>query len=130
MTYELTAPVDALWKVLPAVYDSLGIEITRRDPASHTLGNDGLRLRRRLGKVPLQRYLDCGSSQGGPNAESYDVHLTVRTRLQPGAAGHSRLSTTVQAQARPINFAGDWVRCTSKNQLEQRIAELGTALVR
>ena len=130
VTRELTASVDALWSVLPAVHDSLGIPVTRRDAARHTIGNDGLRVRTRLGKVGLQRYLDCGSTQGGPSAESYEVYLIVSTQVLPGEVTGSRLSTSVQAQARPVNFAADWIRCTSKNTLEKAIADLAGRLAR
>ena len=130
VTRELPASVDALWNVLPAVHDSLGIPITLRDAARHTIGNDGLRVRSRLGKVGLQRYLDCGSTQGGPNAETYEVYLVLRTQVLPGANAGSRLSTSVQAEARPVNFASDGVRCTSKNTLEKAIADLAGRLTR
>lgn len=127
-TREVARAADALWAVLPAVYDSLGIPVAQRQPATRTLGNDGLRLRRRLGSVPLQRYLDCGRGQDGPNAESYEVHLSVQTQVKPGARQTSHLSTIVQAQARPVNFSGEWVRCASRDMLEERIAELALQL--
>jgi len=128
VTQDVAAPLDAVWSALPAVHDSLGIPVTARDESSRTIGNDGLNVRRRLGRVGLQRYLDCGSTQGGPNAETYEVHLSVRTQVLPAATGSSRVSSTVQAQARPVNFAGDWIRCTSKNTLEKAIAELAARL--
>ena len=130
VTHKLPASVAATWSVLPAVYDSLGIPVTTRDAVRHTIGNGGLRVRGRLGKVALQRYLDCGSTQGGPNAETYEIHLVISTQLLPGANGGSRLSTSVGAEARPVNFASDWVRCTSKNTLEKAMAELAGRLAR
>ncbi|NJD08983.1 MAG: hypothetical protein FIB01_00575 [Gemmatimonadetes bacterium] len=130
VTHELPASLAAVWSVLPAVYDSLAIPVTSRNAASHTIGNGGLRARARLGKVGLQRYLDCGSTQGGPNAETYEIHLTISTQVLPGAGDEtgSRLSTSLQAEARPVNFTADWVRCTSKNTLEKAVAELAGRL--
>lgn len=130
VTHELPAAVAAVWSVLPAVYDSLGIPITTRDVARHTIGNGGLRARGRLGKVALQRYLDCGSTQGGPNAETYEIHFVISTQVLPGANDGSRLSNSVEAEARPVNFASDWVRCTSKSTLEKAMAELAGRLAR
>lgn len=128
VTHELTTPLAAVWSVLPAVFDSLAIPITTRDAVRHTIGNGGLRVRGRLGKVGLQRYLDCGNTQGGPNAETYEIHMVLSTQLLPGANGGSRLSTSVEAEARPVNFSSEWVRCTSKNTLEKSMADLAGRL--
>lgn len=120
---KVLAPIDRVWSVLPAVYDSLGIPVDRLDQARHIIGNTGFKLRRRLGGVSLTRYLDCGSAQGGPSAETYEVTLSVLTELQPIEAGTSA-ATVVQATARPVTFAGEPTGCTSKGPLEQRIATL------
>lgn len=128
VTHELPSPPAAAWAVLRAVYDSVGIAPTVIDSSSQTIGNDGMRLRRRLGKVGLQRYLDCGSTQGGPNAENYEVYMSVRTQVLAASPSGSRVSTTVKAEAKPVSFPGDWVRCTSKNTLERAIAELAGRL--
>ena len=114
--------VDRVWSVLPAVYDSLRIPRSEFDAAAHVLGNTGLKLRRRLGAVTLSRLLDCGSTQGGPSADTYEVFLSILTKVQPGPeAGTAILATTVDAQARPVSFAGEYVRCGSKGELELRV---------
>src|SRR5690606_40865365 len=74
----------SLHDALP-IYESLGIPITRVDATSHIIGNEGLKVRRRLGDAPLTRYLDCGSGQGGPNADTYEVHLAVLTEAREAA---------------------------------------------
>jgi hypothetical protein len=119
----IASPVERVWGVLPAVYGSLGIPIATQDAESRVIGSSGLKLRRRLGNVSLTKYLDCGSSQGGPSADTYEIFLTVLTRATPGASGETTLSTTVEATGRPVSFSSGDVRCTTTGALEGRIAE-------
>jgi hypothetical protein len=119
----IPSSLDDVWKVLPAVYESLGIPITRVDATSHIIGNEGLKVRRRLGDAPLTRYLDCGSGQGGPNADTYEVHLAVLTEAREAAPGSTHVSTTIQATARPLTFSADPVRCASNGALETLIVK-------
>ncbi len=117
------SPIDEVWRVLPAIYDSLGIPVDRLDHAKHVIGNTGFRLRRRLGGVSLTRYLDCGHAQGGPSAETYEVNLSVLTELQPAQRG-TTAATVVQATARPVTFVGEHTPCKSTGGLEKSIARL------
>lgn len=111
------------WKALIAAYDSVGIPVTSSNPGEGVLGNEGLRVRRRLKDVPLIRYLDCGSTQGGPSAETYDITLVIRTHLQPTPEG-IRATTLMQATGRPVSLAGNTINCTSTGRLEARIGDL------
>ena len=116
-------PVEQVWRVLPAVYDSLGIPITTLDGAQRIVGNSGMKLRRQLGTVSLSRYIDCGSTQIGQNADSYEVQLTVMTTVQRDESGMAAVATTVEAMAKPITFAQNFSRCGSKGVLEKRVAD-------
>jgi hypothetical protein len=118
----IPAPLDQVWRMLPAAYDSLAIPLTNLDAANHVVGNAGLKVRGRLGNVPLSRYLDCGDSQGAPSAETYEVQLSMFTQVYPGSSGTATVTTTVQASGRPVAFSGEYVRCTSKGALEARLA--------
>ncbi len=122
MNSTLSNSVDEVWKVLPGVLDSLGIKVTMLDPAARTIGIDGSKVRVQLGTTPLSRYLECGQTQVGQNADSYEVLLTVMSRVQ-AAAGGSTLSTLVDAVARPIAFRQDYAHCATKGLLEARIAD-------
>lgn len=117
------APLDEVWRILPAAYDSLAIPPTSLDAANHVVGNAGLKVRGRLGNVPLTRYLDCGDSQGAPSAETYEIHLSIFTQVQPGRSGTATVATTVQASGRPVAFSGEYVRCASKGVLESRLVD-------
>lgn len=117
----LWAPIDKLWQDLPAVYDSVGIPRTTIDPASHSMGNLGMQIRRQLGKVRLSKYLDCGSAQQGPSADSYDVHLKVMTQLQAEPSGHTKVTTTVDGMAKPFMLSGEYSRCASTGEIELKV---------
>ncbi|HEX8850611.1 MAG TPA: hypothetical protein VF761_13870 [Gemmatimonadaceae bacterium] len=124
-TTDVAAPLDKTWRALRAVYDSLGIPVSQVDESQHVLGNTGIKIRRQIGKTPLVRVVDCGHAQGGPNAETYEVFFAVATQLHPTADGARTLaSTSLQASARPVSFAGEYVACTSTGGLESRIAEM------
>ena len=116
--------LDRVWKVMPAVYGVLEIPISELNAEQNIIGNAGMKVFKKLGEVPLTRYLDCGRTQIEQNAETYEVHLEVMTKLSKGPEGTTTIGTTVEAQAKPIKFAGEYVRCRSKGTLEQRVAEV------
>lgn len=121
---SVAASPGPVWRALPAAYDSLKIPVTRLDSADRIIGGADLRVRRVLGKVRLSRYLECGTTQIDPNADSYEIHLSVLTRVHPAASGGSMIATTVEAMARSVSFAAEWVRCTSKGELESRLVQV------
>jgi hypothetical protein len=120
----LWIPIEAVWQDLPAVYDSVGIPRTTIDPATHTIGNLGMQIRRQLGKVRLSKYLDCGSAQQGPSADSYDVHLKVTTQLLAEPSGHTRVTTVVDGMAKPVLLSGEYTRCASTGEIELKVHDL------
>lgn len=127
---SLEFPIEVVFRALPVAYDSIGIPVGRVDTASHVVGNDGYKLRRKLGGVPLARYLDCGQAQGFRSAETYEINLSVVTRLQRVGDSETRAATSVQASAKPVNFAGEYAACSSTGELEQRVADVLSRIVR
>ncbi len=125
----IAAPIEQVWRVLPAVFDSLGVAVSTVNQTQHLIGNDGLKIRQRLGKAPLSRYLDCGQTQIGPNADSYDVLLTVLVQLQASGAGSTNVLSTVEATAKPVAFTQSPSACSSKGALESRLTTLVQALL-
>jgi hypothetical protein len=126
----IAAPAARIWDALPAVYETLGLPITDRNVQAHSIGTTSYKVRRRLGDAPLSRYLDCGDTQGSPSANSYDVVLTVTTRLTPAASDSTAVSTNVTAMARPVFVSGDYVNCGSTRALEKRFFDLLTVELR
>ncbi len=118
----LNQPAAEVYAVLPAVYDSLSVPRTMMDPKGFIVSSQGFRIRQRMGRTALSRYIECGATQIGPNADSYEVYMTVSSRVV-ASGSTSALQTTVEAAARPLSFAQEYSRCSSKGVLEQRIAE-------
>jgi hypothetical protein len=129
VTRVSAAPPD-VWRVLPGVFESLAIPLSSVDDKARVLGNSGFNLRRRLGSIPLVRLIDCGTTQGGPSADTYDIRLSVLTQVTPAEGGGSSIITTVDAVGRPVAFSGEYVRCTSTGSLETRIADAIQAQLR
>jgi hypothetical protein len=118
----ISAPMADVWRVLPAAYESLNIPLSTVDSLTHSVGNAGFNLRRRLGSVPLVRLIDCGTTQGGPSAETYDIHMSVISQVRASDAG-TVVSTTVEPMGKPAAFSGEYIRCSSTGALESRIAD-------
>jgi len=119
---------DKVWRALPAVFDSIGIPVAMLEPTSRTMGNEAFKVRGRLKGVPLSRYIDCGNStQVGPNADSYDVVLTMIVEVHAAESGASSVRQTFTAVARPVNFSQDYSQCPSRSFMEPRFMTLLTA---
>jgi hypothetical protein len=120
---NVPATVEQVWRVLPAVYEELGLPVRQMNSSTHVIGNPGFSARRQIGRVPLTRYFDCGRTQDRPSAETYELQISVLTQVQRGESEGSILSTSLQATARPVNFPTGAVQCTSTGALEARLAE-------
>ena len=113
---------DAVWSILPAIYDSLGIPVASIDPARRVIGNPGFKTHQRLGKTSLGKYIDCGRTQGFPSADSYDIYLSVTSHVTSGKTQASTsLSTLVEAAGRPMAFSGEYTKCSTLGVLESAI---------
>jgi hypothetical protein len=126
----VSAPIDRVWAVLTPSYDSVAIPLTAIDPAAHVLGNGGLIVHRKLGKARLSEYINCGNSQGGPSADTYEVNLSVSTRLAPAPSGGTIVTTVVNAAGKPASLSGDYVPCGTTGGLETRLVRLIEAQIK
>jgi hypothetical protein len=118
-------PLDRVWGAVRAAYDSVSVPVAIMETSTGTIGNGNLRVRRRLGTTMLSRYINCGSTQGGPSADTYEVQLSVSTTVRPGTtAGTTTVTTSVEARGRPITISSEYTICTSTGALEARIVEL------
>jgi hypothetical protein len=106
------------------VYEILRIPEAGADPEKKAFGNLEFRARRIEGER-LSRYIDCGmGATAVPNADSYQVTMSVLTRLAPAEDGGTVVETTVDANGKPRNVSGNPVHCQSIGTLETRVAEL------
>lgn len=122
----IAAPLTAVWYIVPTAFDSIGLQLSLIDPKKHVIGNEGVKLRAKLGKERLSNYLECGTTQVGPNADSYEVYLTVLASLEPLRSDTTltRMTINLTGMAKPLQFSQDYSRCSSKGLLEQRILDV------
>ena len=77
----------------------------------------------------MTKVVDCGGDMGMPNAETYNVQLSIMSLVKPNDAGGSVVETVVEGTARnPVNNATNAVRCISAGGLEARIVALAKGL--
>lgn len=120
-----TGTVDQVWAALPLVYADLGIPLTVNNSQTKVIGNEGWKVRRSIARVPLHRYLDCGSSGTMRNAETYEVTLSIVTTIVPNPNGGSVVSTAISGVGRnPITSNTNPVRCASLGDLEIRVRDM------
>lgn len=119
------ASVDAAWTALNLAYGELGIPITTLVDAQHLIGNDAYKVRRRIGKITMQNIFDCGNAMGIPNAETYDILMSISSTIVPNPKGGVNLNTRIDATGKSPNFSRDAsVACSSLGALENAIADL------
>jgi hypothetical protein len=120
-----TGTAAQVWSVLPQVYEELGIPLSMKDDGRKVLGNDAWRTRRQIGRVPMQRYLDCGRSGTIENAETYSITMSIITNVTANPSGGSVVGTTISATGRnPVTSSTQDVRCVSMGDLEIRIRDM------
>ena len=126
------APLQAVWRALPLAFDSTGVQLTLIDPKKHLMANEGFKVRQKLGKERLSTFFECGTTQVGPNADSYELYVTVHTYLEPlkGDSTRTRMTVAVSGAAKPLQFSQDYSRCTSKTMLERRMLDVVATLVK
>lgn len=128
---QLTLAADpaAVFDALEATYSTLQIPLSRRDPSAGILGNEGLKMRRQLGKLELRRVFDCGGTSGMPNAETYTITASIMSSIAANSTQGSIVTTVIDASAESPTHPGSGVRCSSSGSLEGSIEkELRTRL--
>jgi hypothetical protein len=121
---EVPYPIAEVWHILPMAYDSVGLKIAAADQATRIVGTGNQKVRRQIGGVPLSKYIDCGNTQIGASADSYDIVLTVRTQLRSDNPNGTSVRTVVEAMGKPVAFSQEYSQCGSTGRLEKRLAEV------
>ena len=120
---DLDVPVDRVFAALSEAYQRVGLPSPELDAATYHGKVGGIRVMRRLGDVPLSRYLECGSGIAGAYADTHRVTLFVNTALEPVGGNQTIVRTRVEATGAPTGGGGGTRACTSMGALEQQIAE-------
>ncbi len=116
------APADQVWKALPAVMSDLGLEVNFLEPETKRMGACYQKVRVRLGKETLSTYVDCGDSRGLPNADRYEVAMTVLATVAPTSATTSKVFVFVLGVGLDASgTASNRLWCFSRGALEERI---------
>jgi hypothetical protein len=123
----IKAPLDQVWKMLPAVYAELSLPVNLFVDRTHQIGAKSARFRGRVGKTRLSQYVSCGSDiTGEDKANTYEITLDVMSAIGPLDGGQTNLLTMVTASGRPLATSGEAVRCTSTGALERTLAQVVT----
>ena len=113
----------AVFAALEASYIALAIPLSKRDDSARMLGNDGIRMRRQLGRIELRRAFDCGGTSGMPNSETYTIIAGITTSVAADPEKGSVITTVIDASAENPNYPGSGVRCSSTGTLEEAIVK-------
>lgn len=119
----LAASPSEVMQALQATYASLQIPLTRLEPAAGILGNEGMKMRRELGKLPLRRLFDCGGTPGMPNSETYTITASIVSSVAASGPQGSVVTTVIEASGENPNYPGSGVRCSSSGSLEEAMAK-------
>jgi hypothetical protein len=120
---DVPASAEEAWPALKAVYEEMKIPMREVSESSRTVRNLRFVVSRRLGGQRLSRYLDCGRSATGPNADSYRLELEIASRVVAVGPGQSRIDSEITGTGTNMEgTSNNRVLCTSNHQLELRIA--------
>ena len=121
--HVVKAPPADVWKALPVAYADLGLAGGPAIGQQQTYAAVLPSVRRQLNKVPLSRYLDCGTTASGSSgADVHMVRLQVSSIVEPQPSG-TRVRTQVLARATSVENSSGAMECSSTGVLEQRLAQ-------
>jgi len=120
----ILAPLDSVWAELPGVFLELDIEPTTVDQQKHIIANTSFLVRRTLGGVQLNRYVNCGMDVMGPLAAHMNVTMSLVVQAVPDSAQVTTLRTQMTATGIEAASSSSRVDCASTGSLELRIARM------
>lgn len=127
-TLGVSAP--RAFQAVRVAYEDIGIPFSFYEAEQLRLGGI-LRPLGRLDDQPPSTWVDCGRGAGiAAYADSYEVTVTVGTRVRPIDASTSVVETVIRARARARDVSSDLLRCRSFGTFEELIAERVQANVR
>jgi hypothetical protein len=120
---------DSAYQVISRVYAMLEIPVAPVD-VKRAVGNDEIKVRRRIAGIAMQNVLDCGDKMGLPNAETWDIHMNLLSYVEAAPNGGSNVFTRIQALGNPIDGSSrDLTPCSTKGELEKKIGDTVLKLV-
>jgi len=124
IAFPVSGSRDSIYAALDSTFRELKIPVETRDPRTGILRNLNADISRRLGGENLSRYLDCGRSFAGNNADFYRITLAISTWVEPATGEPQRVMVAIAASGRdPAGSRSAYSQCTSRGALEKRVAE-------
>ena len=117
---SMAVPLSTVWRVMPAVFERLEIEINHVDPGNGRIGNGNFRPRRLAGRSRAT-FLDCGSGLTGPYADAYTVTMSLLVQLTSAQDGTTIVRTVIDAYAEDRGVSARPIHCISRGGLERQI---------
>ena len=113
---------DSAFQVLSRAYAMLEIPVAPVT-TKRAVGNDEIRIRRRIAGIPMQKVLDCGEKMGLPNAETWDIHMNLLSWVEATPTG-AQILTRIQAMGNPTDVSNrDLTPCATNGELEKKIGD-------
>lgn len=120
---ELTGTRENLFRVIPDVFEEIGLPAPAMDRTRWTATIQNQIVNGPLSRQRMSHYLDCGRSMAGENADTRRVRLTVVTALERVDAERTVLLTRIDATAHSVGGASAApMPCSSRGPLETLIA--------
>ncbi|MBL8987381.1 MAG: hypothetical protein JNJ80_14010 [Gemmatimonadetes bacterium] len=115
---SVAGPADSVFQVLRAHLIELGTK-GKDDPTQRQFAAARQRVVGRWGKVPVSRYLSCGSGLTGPNADAWHVYYTLVVGVARTGPTQSSVELTFTAEAVDVpNGQRDRVACATTGAFE------------
>ena len=115
---------DSAYQLLVRAYAMLELPMVSVEP-KRAVGNDDLRVRRRVAGLPMQTVLDCGAKLDTPNAETWDIDMNLLSYVKADPGGGSQVLTGFRRWAtRPKARACAQTPCATTGELEKKIADM------
>ncbi|MGE0552071.1 MAG: hypothetical protein AB7R55_01450 [Gemmatimonadales bacterium] len=122
VAFDIPAGSTRVEEVLPGVLEGFGLEINFREPGR--IGTCYQKVRGRLGDVMLSRFVDCGETRSLPNADRYEVALTLLVTVEPDDKWSRIHIFLLGVGLDGSGSSAGRIWCFSKASLERRIAQM------
>ena len=124
-TAALSVSPAQAWTALPAAFSALGIPLAIADSTQRFVRGASSAYRQ-FQRKPVSRFVDCGTSLVGPNADAFHVQLVIESQIDSVSTASSTVRTHVDATG---SGSGTTVRCSTTGSLERLINDQVKALL-
>ena len=118
-TLVLAVSAANAWSVLAPAYNALPIPIVAFDSATRSI-RGAVSAYRQFLRNPVSRFVDCGTTLVGPNADTHRVDLRIQTQVVAESDTSSSVNTRVEASG---TGSTGGVNCSTTGALEHLINE-------